>query len=89
MISASKFYSSKNPSRYTTLVGARSHAESRYIRNIVVLPPDSSNLDIASDTEEYPELFAEDGGDAPSCWLLGWAGLLVAELMLLVAYWNC
>ena len=85
MISASKFYSSKNPSKYTTLVGARSHAESRYVRNIVVLPPDSSNLDIASDTEEYPELIAENGGDAPSCW----AGLLVAELILLVASWNC
>ena len=49
MISASKFYSSKKPSRYTTLLDARSHAESSNIRNIFILPPDSVNLDSDSD----------------------------------------
>ena len=49
MISASKFYSSKKPSRYTTLLDARSHVESSNVRNIFILPPDSVNLDSDSD----------------------------------------
>ena len=56
MISASKFYSSKNPSRYTTLLDDRSHAESSNIRNVVILPPDSGNLDIDGDIDKYPEI---------------------------------
>ena len=44
MISAGKFYSSKKPSR-STLLDARSHAESSNIKNIFILPPDSGNLD--------------------------------------------
>ena len=55
MISARKFYSSKNPFRHTTLLDARSHAESSNIRKIAILPPDSGNLDIDSDIEEYYE----------------------------------
>ena len=57
MVSARKFCSSKNPSRHTTLLDARSHAESSNIRNIYILPPDSGNLDIDSDTVEYYEQF--------------------------------
>ena len=41
MVSARKFCSSKNPSRHTTLLDARSHAESSNVRNISILPPDS------------------------------------------------
>ena len=55
MISACKFYSCKNPSRYSILLDARSQAESNNIKNIVILPPDSGNLNIDRDIEEYPE----------------------------------
>ena len=50
MTSANWFYSFKNSSIYTTLLGARSHDESSNIRNIVILPPEFGNLDIDSDT---------------------------------------
>ena len=52
IISADKLYSSRNPSRSAILLYARSHAGSSNIRNIVILPPDSGNLDTG--TVEYP-----------------------------------
>ena len=55
IISASKFYSSKNPSRYTTLLDARSDTEASNLINTVILPPNSSNLDIDSNIDEYSE----------------------------------
>ena len=57
-ICSSKFYSSKNPFRYTTVLNARSHGGSSSIRNFVTLTHDSGNLDINSGTEE--QLNVED-----------------------------
>ena len=60
MISASKFYGAKPKVRYTTLSEACHYSSSHRSRSIVILPPESGNVDQESDTENVPENFTND-----------------------------
>ena len=60
MISTSKFYAAKHKARYTTLSEACGYASSHSSRNIVLLPPESGNVDQDSDTENVADNFTSD-----------------------------
>ena len=57
MVSASKFYSTQSKA---SLHEVREHASSHSKRNVVLLPPDSGNIDQDSDTENVPDNFTCD-----------------------------
>lgn len=55
MVTASNFYSCKNPSRFTTLFEARNHVDLRNTQNILILPSSTSNIDINTDVADLSE----------------------------------
>ena len=60
MIFASTFYGAKLKAKYATLSEAIDYPSSHRSRSIVLLPPESDNVDQESDTENVPEHFTND-----------------------------
>ena len=60
MISDYKFYGAKPKARYTALSEACDYASSHRSPSIVLLPPESANINQESDTEDAPEHFTND-----------------------------
>ena len=60
MISANKFYGPKPKAKYATLSEAWEYPISHRSWSIVLLPPESGNIDQESDTENVAEHFTND-----------------------------
>ena len=61
MISDYIFYGAKPKARYTAFSEACDYASSHRSPSIVLLPPESANINQESDTEDAPEHFTNDG----------------------------